>query len=221
MLKTLIITMHSKRKQKHLLKGYNMLLYFAGSMIMYEPTEECITDFWSNGILKNLPVSSANPNFVKAASQLRESYQDKTTFGTSIRNDFIKLFSGNDNPLAPAFEKLYSENPGIRAEEDKDVVTVFYDSYGWNSGLRSKKGDDHLGIEMLFLAALIDQYLVLDDHASEAEMGSEIRRFITLHMLSWIPAWNNKVQKNAATLAYKGIGSLIFACVEDIYNIFG
>ena len=45
-----------------------MLFYFAGSMIMHEPSEECIVDFWEKGILKNLPVSSSNPNFVKAAS---------------------------------------------------------------------------------------------------------------------------------------------------------
>ena len=43
-----------------------MLLYFAGSMIMYEPSEECVVDFWTNGILKSLPVSSSNPNFIQA-----------------------------------------------------------------------------------------------------------------------------------------------------------
>ena len=51
-----------------------MLFYFAGSMIMHEPSEECIVDFWEKGILKNLPVSSTNPNFINAASQLRESF---------------------------------------------------------------------------------------------------------------------------------------------------
>ena len=44
------------KKKKSLLKGYNMLLYFAGSMIMNEPVEECIVDFWQRGILKTLPV---------------------------------------------------------------------------------------------------------------------------------------------------------------------
>ena len=49
-------------QENNILKGYNMLLYFAGSMIMYEPSEECIVDFWTNGVLKKLPVSSSNPN---------------------------------------------------------------------------------------------------------------------------------------------------------------
>ncbi|MBP1667108.1 MAG: hypothetical protein H6Q23_1968, partial [Bacteroidetes bacterium] len=63
--------------RKNLLKAYNMLLYFAGSMIMKEPTEECVIDFWTNGNLKKLPVKSSNPRFIKAASILRESCEDK------------------------------------------------------------------------------------------------------------------------------------------------
>ena len=57
-----------------------MLFYFAGSMVMHEPSEECIVDFWEKGILKNLPVFSTNPNFIKAASQLRDSFADKKAF---------------------------------------------------------------------------------------------------------------------------------------------
>ncbi|MCX6259712.1 MAG: hypothetical protein NTY95_02595 [Bacteroidia bacterium] len=68
----------AQKDQNALLKGYNMLLYFAGSMIMYEPVEECVVDFWSKGILKALPVKSNNTRFNTASSQLRESCKDKT-----------------------------------------------------------------------------------------------------------------------------------------------
>ena len=34
--------MDNKSQNHNILKGYNMLFYFAGSMIMYEPSEECI-----------------------------------------------------------------------------------------------------------------------------------------------------------------------------------
>ena len=70
--------MEIRNENHNILKGYNLLLYFAGSMIMYEPNEECIVDFWKQGILTKLPVSSSNPNFAKAASQLRESCIDKS-----------------------------------------------------------------------------------------------------------------------------------------------
>jgi len=197
-----------------------MLFYFAGSMIMHEPSEECITDFWTKGILKNLPVSSSNPNFVKAASQLRDSCVDKTICGKILREDYIRLFAREELPLAPAYESLYQNNGQLNSSHHAASVTEFYNSYGWESKFKGKIKDDHLGIELLFLTLLIDKYLVLDDEACHVEMGKEIRRFIDHHILSWIPEWNKKVQAHSNTLCFKGIGTLILACSEDIFTIF-
>ncbi len=212
--------MDSKSHNHNILKGYNLLFYFAGSMIMHEPSEECIVDFWEKGILRNLPVSSSNPIFVKAASQLRESFADRKTFGKQLHEDYLRLFRREFLALAPAYESDYSyeifKNSGFRPSK----VTEFYDSYGWKSKFKGKIDDDHLGIELLFLTLLIDKYLTLDDEACRGEMRKEIKRFINSHILSWVPVWNQKIQTQANTLAFKGIGNLILACSEDIFLLF-
>jgi TorA maturation chaperone TorD len=207
-------------QQHNILKSYNMLLYFAGSMIMYEPSEECVADFWKNGILKNLPVSSSNPEFVKAASQLRESCEDITICGKLLLEDYERLFTGKELPLAPAFESLYRINRHLNSGNPVASVTEFYNSYGWESKFKGKIKDDHLGIELLFLTILIEKYMVLDDDACRIEMRKEIRRYIDHHILSWIPEWNKKVQDHSYTLCFKGIGTLILACSEDIFSLF-
>jgi len=194
-----------------------MLLYFAGTMIMYEPSEECITDFWSNGILKRLPVSSSNPNFVLAASQLRDSCTDRNFCGKMLREDYIRLFSRKEQPLASAYESSYKK---ASADQELSSVTEFYNSYGWVSKFKAKINDDHLGIELLFLTRLIDNYIAMDDEACMGEMRNEIRRFIECHIFSWITEWNRNVQLNSNTLCFKGIGTLILACTEDIYSLF-
>jgi TorA maturation chaperone TorD len=203
-----------------MLKGYNMLFYFAGSMIMHEPSEECIVDFWQRGILRKLPVSSMNPNFVIAASQLRDSMSDKTVFGRLLHEDFLRLFD-KQHALAPAYESKYSKDISYNTGYNSSNVTEFYTSYGWQSKFKGKIDDDHLGIELLFLTLLIDKYLTLDDEACRGEMRNEIRRFINYHILSWVPQWNNKLQIQANTLSFKGIGNLILACSEDIFSMFG
>lgn len=208
------------KKQHNILKGYNMLLYFAGSMIMHEPNEECIVDFWENGILKKLPVSSSNPNFIKAASQLRDSCINKAICGKIMREDYLRLFSARERPLAPAYESLYVNNVKNNSNQDSSNVTEFYNSYGWQSKYKGRINDDHLGIELLFLTILIDKYLVLDDEACQGEMRNEIQRFINQHLLSWINDWNKKVQDNSNTLSFKGIGTLILACSQDIFTLF-
>ena len=210
--------MNIDSQHHNILKGYNMLLYFAGSMIMYEPSEECVTDFWTNGVLKNLPVSSSNPNFIKAASQLRESCIDKNICGKMLHEDYLRLFSINDSTLAPAYESLYNKN-SQKGGNLTAGVSEFYNSYGWESKFKGKIKDDHLSVELLFLTLLIDKYLVLDDEACRSEMKKEIRRFIDQHILSWIPEWNNLVQVYSNTLCFKGIGTLILACTEDLFSI--
>jgi len=196
-----------------------MLLYFAGSMIMYEPTEECIIDFWRNGILNRLPVASLNPNFIKAASQLKDSCEDKTLCTKMLREDYNRLFTLPDLALALAYESVYPVNRQLNSVQHISTVTEFYNSYGWESKFKGKISDDHLGIELLFLTILLEKYQVLDDEACSGEMRKEIRRFIDLHILSWIPEWNKKMQEHSGTLCYKGISTLIYACIEDIYAL--
>ena len=188
---------------------------------MHEPSKDCITDFWEKGILKNLPVSSPNPNFVKAASQLKDSFADKSSFGKLLHEDYVRLFARQVPALAPAYESLYSRDTIRSSNNNISSVTDFYKSYGWESKFKGKIDDDHLGIELLFLTLLIDKYMVLDDEASEAEMSKEIRRFISHHILSWIYEWNTKIQFYSNTLSFKGIGNLILACAEDIFELFG
>jgi putative dimethyl sulfoxide reductase chaperone len=214
-----MVEMKRKADFHNVLKGYNMLLYFAGSMLMYEPTEECVVDFWKNGIIKQLPVRSMNQRFIKAASQLRESCEDKNICSEKLLNDYSRLFQSNGIPLVKLYESQYTEEENSDTDVKKDNVTEFYNSYGWVSKFRGRIDDDHLGIELLFLTRLIEKYLVLEDEASRTEMRSEIQRFIDRHLLSWIPEMNEQIQRNANTLCYKGIGTLIYACAEDIRNI--
>jgi putative dimethyl sulfoxide reductase chaperone len=205
----------------NILKGYNMLLYFAGTMIMFDPSQECIHDFWSKGILKSLPVSSPNPRFIKAASQLRESVGDQFSSLGMMKEDYHILFTRSGNPLAPPFESVYRSWDHQRLDKPVSEVKEFYKSYGWESKFKGKISDDHLGIELLFLTLMIEKYLEIDDEFCNSEMRNEIRRFIDQHLMSWIPGWNEQLQQHASTLSYKGIGTLILACAEDLYGIMG
>ncbi len=209
------------RKEQHLnslLKGYNMLLYFAGSMIMYEPTEECVVDFWKNGILKTLPVTSMNPVFISAAAKLRKSCEDNSKCIDILKKDYNRLFGVLK--LASPFESSFQESAYFRKVNYVQDVTEFYNSYGWKSKLRDKIPDDHLGVELLFLTRLIEKYITLEDESCRREMRKEVKRFIRKHLLTWIERWNDQVQENARTHCYKGIAMLIFASVEDLEVLF-
>jgi TorA maturation chaperone TorD len=207
--------------ENNLLKAYNMMLYFAGTMVMWDPENECIHDFWKEGILKSLPVSSSNPRYMKAASQLRESISDPNSSFENMKIDFNGLFTGPVSPLAPPTESGYREKYNFIFGVKKTLVTDFYQAYGWQSTFRDTISDDHIGIELLFLTLMVEKYLEMDDDVCNIEMRNEIRRFIDEHLLTWVPDWNNSIQEHSITLSYKGIGTLILACIEDLYGIMG
>ena len=209
----------NKKDNNNLLKGYNMLLNFAGSMITHEPTEEIINEFWNKGILKRFPVSSNNPRFIMAASLLRGSCDEKSFCAGKMNDDFHRLFNGSVTSLATPYESMYRSSYNLMPDKQSLEVRVFYNSYGFKSKFKDKIPDDHLGTELLFLTLLIDKYLLYDDKFCIVEMKSEIRRFLQQHILSWIEEWNEKVQIHSQTTCYKGIGTLIYACAEDIYQI--
>lgn len=213
------MTLHIEPNDNNLLKGYNMLLHFAGSMITHEPTEEIINEFWNQGILKRLPVSSNNPRFMLASSMLWGSCDDKSRCIGEMNNDFQRLFKGYANPLAPPYESKYLHRFDSMSGKEPLEVKDFYKSYGLKSKIENHIPDDHLGTELLFITLLIDKYLEYDDRFCKKEMKSEIRRFIHEHLLSWVEKWNDLVQIHSKTACYKGIGTLIFACVEDVYQI--
>jgi TorA maturation chaperone TorD len=213
------MTKEFRNGDRNILKAYNMMLYFAGTMIMWDPSNECIHDFWSKGMFKSLPVSSQNPMFLKAAALLRNSVTDIQSSHERMKDDFQALFSGNVKSLAPPYESVYRDKDGILFGKQASEVREFYRSYGWESRFRDEIPDDHLGIELLFLTLMIEKYFELEDKACQIEMRTEIRRFISTHLLSWITRWNDDIQNNAITMSYKGIGALICASIEDVYHI--
>jgi TorA maturation chaperone TorD len=207
------------RGQNNLLKAYNMMLYFAGTMVMWDPENECIHDFWKEGILKSLPVKSSNPRFMKAAAQLRESISDDNSGFEKMKKDFTALFTGPGSSLAPPTESGFRAKYNFISGEKRPAVTEFYQAYGWQSTFRDTISDDHIGIELLFLTLMIEKYLELDDEVCNIEMKNEILRFMDDHVLTWVPEWNDRIQEHAITLSYKGIGTLILACIEDLHGI--
>jgi TorA maturation chaperone TorD len=209
----------NEEDKDNLLKGYSMLLYFAGSMIMFEPVEECITEFWRNGILKKLPVTSRNPRFIEAASDLRDSCDDPSTCLANLRDDYLKLFTGAGTMMAPPYESVIIGNEHLIFDKPTLAVREYYRAYGWKSRFEGKIPDDHLGTEILFINLMVDKYLTLDDEACRREMRNEMRRFIEGHPLKWISTWRELVEKHASTKCFKGIARLLHASLEDMVGI--
>ncbi|HOM41586.1 MAG TPA: molecular chaperone TorD family protein [Bacteroidales bacterium] len=209
------------KDENNLLKGYIMMLYFSGSMVMFDPSTECVYDFWTKGMLKQLPVWSPNPDFVKAAALLRQSTERAQNKHELLKEDYLRLFSGIGKPLAPPVESVYRSDEHIMFDRNTEEIRNIYRKHSWESKFKNKIPDDHLGIELLFLTYLIEKYINSQAILERQSLTNEIVEFIQEHMLSWVPQWKDDVVNNASTLAYRGIALLVSASLEDIKKIIG
>lgn len=201
------------------LKGYSMLLYFAGSFILNEPTEGCIKDLVAENLFTKMPVSSNNPNYILASSFLNNLNSSKKVAYDAILADHLNLFGGSGDSQAPPYESYYMSKEHLLNQEQTLEVKNIYRSYGWKSSVEGQIPDDHIGIEIQFLNLMLEKYSELDDEACHLELQKDIKKFIEKHIQPWIRDWNNDIQQSAISDFYKGVGYLVVACTQDIYHL--
>ncbi len=198
--------------------AYNMMLSFAGSFILYEPQTGCISDLIEMDLLKQLPVESDNPNFIKAASYLRKIDPEHPLDYDKIIKDHLELFGGKGIAKAPPYSSVYMSRDHIMNDSPAIQVRKIYNAYGWKSQMEGKVPDDHLGIELQFISLLLSKYPELEDGVCKKEISKDLIKFIHNYINPWINEWNRYVQDNAESNFYKGIAYLTVACLEDIYS---
>lgn len=211
--------MNFEENNSNVLKGYTMLLYFAGSFILNEPSEECIKDLVDAKIFKKMPVSSNNTNYVLASSFLNNLNNTNKIAYDDILADHLNLFGGSGEGSAPPYESFYRSKEHLLNQEQAREVRNIYRSYGWKSSAEGQIPDDHLGIEIQFLNLMLEKYLDIEDNACHRELQKDIKKFIDTHIQAWIKEWNNDVQQNAISDFYRGVGYLVVACTQDVYHL--
>ncbi|MBN1388468.1 MAG: molecular chaperone TorD family protein [Bacteroidales bacterium] len=198
--------------------AYTMMLSFAGSFILFEPQTGCISDLIEMDLLKQLPVDSDNPNFIKAASYLRKIDPEHPLDYDKIINDHLELFGGKGKALAPPYSSVYMSPDHIINDTVSIRVRKLYHAYGWKSQMEGKVPDDHLGIELQFINLLLSKYPELEDNVCRNEIRKDLIKFIDAYINPWINEWNRYVQENAESDFYKGIAYLTLSGIEDIYS---
>lgn len=203
----------------NILKGYSMLLYFAGSLILNEPQENCINDLASSNIFRRMPLKSNNPDYIIATSFLYHINDTREIDYHEIKKDYLTLFGEKGKPLAPPYKSVYLSDGHLTNHKQAATLRHIYKTYGWHSPASGNIYADHLGIEVLFLNFLIEKYFDMDDGICKKEIKTDIKKFIKTHLVSWVSDWNRYIQINASSNLYKGIGYLINACITDLYSL--
>ena len=168
-----------------------------------EPSEELVNGFLDEGLVSSLP--------------------DRLEDGSEhpLRR-FAKAYDGDLEALGQEFEALFIVPirgmyvtpyasvylTGIMSQEPMRATRQIYKDAGLELGQGSADSPDHIGMELEFMAMLCDrETTVLRDGPSDEVQDLLVlqQRFLTGHLLPWIPQLSSEIIKRGTSDFYGGI----------------
>ena len=128
----------------------------------------------------------------------------------ALKQDQLRLFIGLDKVLAPVWESVYFNPNRLVFQEQTLQVRGWYARFGLQLERLNNEPDDHIGIELSFVAHLASRALQAQnvDQPAFEELLQAQRDFLTEHLLRWGPTWAKLVKQQAETDFYRGIARL-------------
>ena len=129
----------------------------------------------------------------------------------ALQEDNLRLFIGLNKVPAPVWESVYFSEKKLIFQEQTLQVREWYARFGLQAERINREPDDHIGLEMLFIAHLASLALQAIEQNDENKLNDILqaqREFLSDHLLRWGPAWAKLVKQHAATDFYRGIAHL-------------
>ena len=142
----------------------------------------------------------------------------------SLEWDFNRLFVGPGEMLAPPWESVHRSKTKLTFQEPTLQVRELYRRFGVEAPGIHREPDDHLGLELAFLATLSDQAAGAagrGDTAHVTRCFQSQRDFLRDHLLAWAPACLALVEKHAQTDYYRGAARLVLGSLAESARLCG
>ncbi|MXY25352.1 MAG: molecular chaperone [Acidobacteria bacterium] len=132
--------------------------------------------------------------------------------------DFNRLFVGPGEMLAAPWESIYRSKKKLTFQESTLQVRALYERFGVEAPAVHREPDDHLGLELAFVATL-SELAAQGDAAQLARCFEAQTGFLRDHLLAWAPACLALVEKHAETDYYRGAARLALGSLSESARI--
>lgn len=166
----------------------------------------------------NTQINAAFKTIYGYMRHLREDSLDQLSI------DYNRTFIGsgilNGNAAFP-YESVYTSEHALVMQEARDEVLTLYRSEGINKRAEWTDPEDHISLELEFMQTLAQRtYDALMDDSAEAEDQARALivtqyRFLTDHLLRWVPRFLLDVTRFCETSFYEGFAQLTDAYLAD------
>lgn len=137
----------------------------------------------------------------------------------AVHRDVQRLYTGPGKLLAPPYESVHLNRSGLVFEEETLAVRAVYRRHGLAFERRDREPDDHVSLELEFLATLATRALDALERAgweagtplppAAATALDGIAEFLEDHALLWHHRLGELTLERAETAFVQGVGSLL------------
>ncbi len=201
---------------KTMLTGESLLFGLIGRALYREPDSSWLDELITEGVFDEAPFGEDLPE-IQQGLEMLQLWSEKNRKGVSpadfkrLKEEHLRLFVGIDKIPAPPWESVYFSEKRLTFQQQTFQVREWYNRFGLQLERIDQEPDDHIGLEMVFVAQLA---ILAVKAASEgkqetvAEFIQAQRDFLTDHLLLWGPVWAKVVKKEAVTEFYCGLAHL-------------
>lgn len=210
------------------LLGESLLLGVLSKAIQNAPDRQWLQTLVDEDVFSESPLDGTCQE-IQDGLTLLQSWSETNRGGISdeqyldLQTDYARLIIGPAQPLAPPWESVYFNEDHMIFQEQTVQVRNWYRRFGLEPEKLHQEPDDHVGLELSFLAYLAGLGLQAYEAQDEPKLLSSIqaqRQFISEHPVRWVPFWCARVEEYARSDFYRGLGRLIHGSLLVLASTF-
>ena len=120
-----------------------------------------------------------------------------------IQTEFARLLVGPSSPPSPPWESVYTSPGRLMMQEAYDSIMALYGRAGFGVTDRTLL-EDHLSMELLFLALLLERVATADGEKREAALAMT-DLLLDDHLNKWIVPFTQDMERAARVPLYKAL----------------
>ncbi|WP_372594131.1 molecular chaperone [Actinotalea sp.] len=189
---------------------------FLSRVYLQAPDGPMLAELAGDGVLAQWPIQDDTLT-TEGLAAIGRSVGEQPTPLTELHADHQRLFLGPENLLACPYESVYLNPEHLTFGSETLEVRRWYGRYGLAAPAVGREPDDHIGLELAFVAHLCLRALdVLEDGEAtgtpdDAALQVAVRalaEFLGDHLLAWSEEFCDHVVGGARTDFYRGVGLL-------------
>jgi TorA maturation chaperone TorD len=206
------------------LAGEALVFGLVGRAIHAGPDRGWLDSLIQDDVFAEAPIAGDHAD-TRAGLALLQRWSQANRGGISngafhaLETEHARLFLGPGPVAAPPWESVHFTRERLLFQRETFEVRAWYSRFGLAAPNLNAEPDDHIGLELSFVAHLaglgLEAIHAHDAHRLQEALEAQ-RQFLAEHLLRWAPAWCARVEEASGSEFYRGLALLTRGVLSEV-----